>query len=289
MNKIVKKIIAASLCVAMVVPLGSVNVYAWSPTPECFDFSKLEDDKGYILGNGEKCGFKRESNIDVVKYSSLGEYVDILTEKFYRIAFKRKTDGNLAKLHNIKMVLTLLSACIESNLYKRGNLFFASMYNDADDPDRFVDFINIKEIEDKNVYNETYFNEIKSKADDNIKGMKTLIHEYFRDNPCKNIFFCDAITKATEVGCAAISVVVGTLLLFKKLNQNSFIKKALDMASKNPLAEDLLKKKIELALNKEFEITEENLRKVPKDTLKKILEEVEKEVNKDEFEKINSN
>lgn len=241
MNKFTKSLIATGLSVATVLPNTSMVSSAWAPTPECFDYSKLGDDKGYVLSNGEKCGFKRESNVDVVRYSSLGEYVDILTEEFYQIAFKRKTDGHLAKLHTINLVLTALSANIESKKYEKGNLFFASRYNDADDPGYFTDFINIKEIKDKNVYNETYFNKIKSKADDKIKGMDTLIDEYFKGNPCKNIFFYDVVTKVAT-GCAAIATAVGTLFLFTKLNNNPYVKEALDIANNNPLAKDLLKK-----------------------------------------------
>ena len=147
MNKIVKKIIAASLCAATIAPHSSITAKAWTPTDyedyKCIDLRGLNEKRNISLPEkiGQKvCGCKT-CTVDAVAYEKIGDYISKLENEFKILAKEEDSLECRVKMGNLKSVLSSISRQIEDRDFINKNFLLTSTNYKANEQGAIAQFI----------------------------------------------------------------------------------------------------------------------------------------------------
>ncbi len=295
-----KKLISIALSIAMVMSVCSASIYAFAPTdfhnPKCIDVRKLGVDTDYITRKNKVCGCKTCS-VDAVMYNKLDDYLTDLENLFESILKEKNYIENAVKRMNIEDILTSISNDIKVENYKNRNFLLVSTNYDPNSPSSTASFSKKDDITYINNYDEAYFKEINDRIK-NILGKVEKRNKLLEDSPI--IFnesspaekFVKMLVSYLVFGSAVILTAVYGQPIFNKIseffkNKPNDAKELIGTIKKLPEAgQDIIKKKILKYFDKEIEINEENLKKLPNKVIKELLKEV-KELEEQSNEKTN--
>ena len=284
-----KKLVSTGLSVAIAISVCNTKTYAWEPTdftdPKCIDVRKLGVNTDYITKN-KVCGCKTCS-VDAVIYNRLGDYLTDLENRFDSISKEENYIENKVKRSNIKLIVEAISRAIDRKDYKNGNFLLASTNYDPNYPSATAFFTEKDDIIYRNNYDETYF----APLNDRLKTILSKIQNHNKlrkDSPTK-INYAEQHKEDAKIlaTCLGVGTVVALTTVFGQSISNKIseffnnkpnnINELIEIIKKLPEKEqNIIKKKILKYLDKETDVTEENLKKLPNKVIKELLKEAKK-------------
>lgn len=288
-----KKIVATTLSLSIVVSALSLTSYAWAPTDfensKCIDVSDLNE-KRYISRYGKICGCT-DCGFDALTYEKFEDYLNDVERNSNELIKSQQYLENKIKQENIYSTLKHISAAIEEQRYIGKNFILVSKNNNPNEQDSFAQFAKADEITfDEKMCDTFYFNKINeekikpllTKVENNLKfyDTKKLKNKHGWTYYIENGILYSLIAASTTMIISAVGSVVYQSINYLK-QKNIHNKKAgelFQMIKQLPnTRQEFYKKKLTKYLNNGDELTKKNLKKLPDEVVDTFLTEIKSE------------
>ena len=227
-----KKIVATTLALSIVVSALSLTSYAWAPTDfedsKCIDVSDLNE-KRYISKYGKICGCT-DCGFDVLTYEKFENYLNDVEKNSNELTKNHQYLQNKIKQENIYSTLKHISAAIEEQRYIGKNFILVSKNNNPNEQDSFAQFAKADGITfDEKMCDAFYFNKIN---EEKIKPLLTKVEnnlKFYDTEKLKNkhgwtyyiengIFYSLIAAGTTMIISAVVTMVYQSINYLKQKN-----------------------------------------------------------------------